>query len=83
MKKTKKAKERAKAKFSKGKEILAEMELHRGYRVKDMIAELPCLAVDRTVWNSSMVTSVLCRLVGEGKLTRTEIKGERWYKLPE
>ena len=70
-------------KIRKGEEILAEMELHRGYRVKDMFAELPCLAVDRTVWNSSMVTSVLRGLVEEGKLTRTEIKGEWFYKLAE
>lgn len=74
---------RAKAKASKGEEILAEMNPTKGYRVKDMIAELPCLAVDRTVWNSSMVTSILRNLVEAGRLTNEKIKGESYYKLAE
>lgn len=74
---------RAKAKLAKGEEILAEMRTDKSYRVKDMIAELPCLAVDRTVWNSSMVTSVLRNLVESGKLVNEKIKGDSYYKLAE
>lgn len=74
---------RAKAKASKGEEILAEMNPTKGYRVKDMLAEFPCLAVDRTTWNSSMVTSILRNLVEAGKLVNEKVKGESYYKLAE
>ena len=72
---------RAKAKLAKGEEILAEMRTDKSYRVKDMLAEFPCLAVDRTTWNSSMVTSILRHLVEAGKLVNEKVKGESYYKL--